>query len=70
MDLTAIRELCYQRNITYAQLERELDLGNGIISGWARHKPRYNGVRKVADYFGCTVDEIAPGVFAKGESIQ
>lgn len=53
-----IRRLCKKKGITLWALERELGIGNGVIAKWAHSNPRIDLVKKVADYFGCTVDEL------------
>ena len=55
--LEKIKSLCAERGITIAQLERELALGTGLIGRWGAASPRVDNLKKVADYFGCTVDE-------------
>lgn len=53
-----VRVLCKERRITFAELERTLGLGNGIIARWADAKrgPSIYAAKRVADYFGVTVD--------------
>lgn len=53
-----IRRLCAARGITFAELERETNIGNGIIARWQNSSPRVDTLKKVADYFGVTVDEL------------
>ena len=50
--------LCKERNITIARLEKESGLGNATIRGWERGVPTIGTVKKVADYFGVTVDAL------------
>lgn len=55
-----IERLCKERNISICALEREADIGNGAI-GKMRNKtksPRLETVKKIADYFGVTVDDL------------
>lgn len=51
-----IKELARSRKISIAQLERELDLSNGIISKWDKVKPNSEPLSKVADYFQVSTD--------------
>ncbi len=51
-----VQELCKNRNITIAALERECKLGNATIKKWANSTPSGDRLLKVADYFGVTVD--------------
>lgn len=55
-----IKKLCAARGITIAELERAAGIGNGVIARWGTEyrSPRLEGVCKVADYFGVTVDDL------------
>lgn len=59
--MTLIRRLCSERHITIAKLERELGFGNGTIRGWSTAIPQSNKLKRVADYFGVTIDELLAG---------
>lgn len=50
--------LCKERNISIARLEKESGLGNATVRGWEHGTPTIGTVKKVADYFGVTVDEL------------
>lgn len=50
--------LCAERGTTIAALERACGLGNATVRGWAENNPRVDRLKKVADYFGVTVDEL------------
>ncbi len=58
MILQNIKRRCIQQNITLAELERETEIGNGVIARWGNGRPRVDLLKKVADYFGCTVDDL------------
>ena len=60
MDVSIIRAKCTERGITIAQLEKTLHLGNGMIAKWegSVYGPSVKNIKKVADYFGVTVDEL------------
>lgn len=58
MLLQQIQELCRARQINIKQLERELGLGDGSIGKWKRSAPSAYSLKKVADYFGVTVDAL------------
>lgn len=58
MLLQQIKVLCTKNGITIFRLERNLGFGNGTIRGWATADPQVNKLKKVADYFGVTVDEL------------
>lgn len=53
-----ICKLCDSKGISIAKLERELMFGNATIRGWDTSSPRVENIKKVADYFGCTVDDL------------
>lgn len=56
-----IRSLCKERGITIYEIERTLGIGNGVIARWDESSPRVKTVKKVAEYFGLTVDELLKG---------
>ena len=58
MLLENVSALCKERNITIAELERETGLGNGTVRRWASMNPRVDLLKKVADYFGTTLDAL------------
>lgn len=47
--------LCEKNNISIAKLERETNIGNGVIARWKTGSPRVDVLQKVANYFGVTV---------------
>lgn len=53
-----VNALCKNRKITIAKLERECDMGNGTVRGWKASSPSVENLKKVADYFNITVDEL------------
>lgn len=58
MVLDNIKKLCAERNMTLAELERATGIGNGVIRAWNDHSPRLDLVKRVADTFGVTVDDL------------
>lgn len=58
MILQNILRLCKERKISLARLEKEIGLGNATISRWGASSPTVENVRKVADFFGVTVDQL------------
>lgn len=58
MLLNNINHLCKQKGISIARLERETGISNGTISRWGNSSPTVENVRKVAEYFGVTVDSL------------
>ncbi len=53
-----IETRCKDKGITISALEKCLGLGNATIKGWRDSSPRVDKLQKVADFFGCTVDEL------------
>ncbi len=58
MIIKNIRRLCLRDGITLAELERKTGLGNGVVAKWASANPRVDLLKKVADFFGVTVDDL------------
>ncbi len=56
MVLEQIKNLCKARNITLAQLERDLNFGNGTIRRWNENPPSITKVVQVAEYFAVNLD--------------
>jgi len=55
-----IKKRCAERGISLARLEKETEIGNGVIGKWAkpgRGASLYT-LKKIADYFGCSVDDL------------
>lgn len=65
MLLDNIKKLCRENSTTFAAVEREIGLGNGVISRWGSSAPRIDSLKAVADHFGVTVDELISGSDAK-----
>lgn len=53
--------LCMENGISIHKLEKTLGLGNGVIGKWKDSFPRADALKKVADFFGVTVDSILDG---------
>ena len=56
VDLDRIRSLCKERGITLAQMERDLEFGQGAVYRWPKNKPSAERVAKVAKYFNVSTD--------------
>lgn len=56
MIYTNVQNLCREKGISVAQLERELGLGNATIRGWKNSSPTVEKLKAVADYFNVSVD--------------
>ena len=48
--------LCGKSGISIARLEREAGLGNGTIRRWKTGNASVDNVRRVAEYFGVSMD--------------
>lgn len=51
-----IKKLCRENGISVPKLEIELGLSSGSISKWDKSSPKADNLKKVADYFGVTID--------------
>ena len=61
MIFNRISKLCKEKGVTVAKLERETGISNGTISRWSTSSPTVDKLRKVADYFGVSVDSLIGG---------
>ena len=53
-----IRILCEKKGVSITRVEKETGLSNGAIGKWKDSTPTVEKLKKVADYFGVTVDEL------------
>lgn len=53
-----VQHLCKERGVSIWALEASIGAGNGTIGKWRNSSPRLETIKKVADYFGVTVDEL------------
>lgn len=51
-----IKELADEKHITFAELEREINISNGQIRRWDKASPKSENLQKVAEYFGVSTD--------------
>ena len=51
-----IQEICNSKGITVSGLEKDLGFSNSTIKKWKNSSPSIENLKKVADYFGVTVD--------------
>lgn len=49
---------CKEKGINISALEKAVGLGNATIKGWEKSSPRVDKLQLVADFFGCTLDEL------------
>ena len=58
MIFAKIAQLCKEKGISVAKLERETGISNGTISRWGTSSPTVDKLSRVADYFGVSVDSL------------
>ena len=51
-----IQEACDSKGITVSGLEKDLGFSNSTNRKWKNSSPSIENLKKVADYFGVTVD--------------
>lgn len=56
--LEEIKRLCSDRGISISELEDACGLGTRTVYRWNQSSPSVEKVKKVADYFGVSVDSI------------
>lgn len=61
MLLDNIKQLCEKNNTNFAEVERAVGLGNGVIGKWKESSPRLETIQKVAAHFGVKVDDLLQG---------
>ena len=58
MIYSKIAALCKERGISISKLEKEVGIGNGTIGRWDISSPTVDNLKKVADHFGVSMDEL------------
>lgn len=61
-----IEELRNSKGISQGKLEKELGFSNGSISKWKNSIPNPERLKKLADYFGVSVDYLMTGEETNG----
>ena len=56
--LAKIESLCKERNISITALEAKLGFGRCTILKWKTSSPTVDKLKKVADYFGVSIEEL------------
>ena len=51
-----IKKLCDERKIAISTVEKACGIGNATIRGWMNSSPTVDKLKKVADYFGVSID--------------
>ena len=62
--------LCGKSGISIARLERETGLGNGTVRRWKQASPGTGNLKKVADYFGVTLDDLLGHPYRSTGNVQ
>lgn len=69
-----VNELCKQRNTSITRMTKEIGLSNAAASSWRNGSiPKLDTVRKVAEYFGVSMEDLlsngpAPAIRASDRS--
>lgn len=56
-----IKSLAKERGLTVMQVEEQCGIGKRSIYNWDENVPAVDKVKRVADFFGVTVDELVKG---------
>ena len=59
--LDRIKSLCDRNGITIAELERQVNVGNGTIRRWNTTLPSGDKLQRVAEYLNVTIDHLING---------
>lgn len=51
-----VKKLCDDKHLSVSAVEKECGLGNATICGWKYSDPRATNLKRVADYFGVTME--------------
>lgn len=51
-----IKKLAEKEGISISELESSCNIGNGTISKWNNSSPTVANLKKVADYFGVSIE--------------
>jgi transcriptional regulator with XRE-family HTH domain len=57
-----VKRLCDARGISIHKFEADIGLANGAVGKWKTVTPTLANVKKVADYFGISVDALIDGL--------
>lgn len=58
MILNSIIKLCEQKKVSIYRVEKDCDIGNGTIARWQNSMPSIVNLKKVADYFGVSIEDL------------
>ena len=54
--LQRVESLCKEKGISISRLEKDCGIGNATIKRWDESAPRIDTLKKVADYFGISIE--------------
>lgn len=54
-----IESWCKENGISVSALEKKCGLGNATIRGWETSSPRIDSLKKVSDFTGIPINELA-----------
>ena len=54
--LQRVESLCKEKGISISRLEKDCSIGNATIKRWDESAPRIDTLKKVADYFGVSIE--------------
>jgi len=57
----SVKTLCERNGISVSQLERTLNFPRSSICKWNENEPGIRKVKKVADYFGVSIEKLLKG---------
>ena len=58
MLLEKIKELCEEKKMSIAALEKAAGIANATIRGWDKSSPRIDTLQKVAAVLGCSINDL------------
>lgn len=56
--LKNIKSECMKKGISISAIETELNFPRGSIFKWEKHIPSVEKVKAVANYMGCSIDDL------------
>lgn len=56
VNIESIREKARAEGLNLSQLEEKVGLGNGTIGKWNKADPNIGTLKKIADYFGVSIE--------------
>lgn len=56
MILKRVEALCKKKGVSISRLEKDCNIGNATVKKWNESAPRVDTLKKVADYFGVSIE--------------